>query len=209
MPKHIYFDLDGTLTDPFEGITKSILYALSHLDAPPPSDQKLRAFIGPPLQVTFTELVGAQQAGRALELYRERFADVGWAENIPYAGIHEALEGLKSTGNTLFVATTKPWMFAEKIVEHFGMSHYFTAVFGSELDGTRVDKTELLSWALPQHSNGSTAIMVGDREHDMIGALNNGMDVLGVSYGYGSIEELTAAGAQQIVHAPSEFSKVL
>ena len=227
MPRHIYFDLDGTLTDPFEGITKSILYALSHLDAQPPSDQKLRTFIGPPLQVTFTELVGAQRAGRALELYRERFADVGWAENVPYAGIHEALEGLKSTGNVLFVATTKPWIFAEKIVEHFGMADYFPAVFGSELDGTRVDKTELLSWAskgvgsTSQHSRRGAAAtrrqigsdpcaaMVGDREHDMIGALNNGMDALGVSYGYGSVEELTAAGAERIVHAPSEFSEML
>ena len=206
---HIYFDLDGTLTDPFEGITKSILYALEHFDAVPPNGEKLRDCIGPPLQVTFTELVGAGQAGRALELYRERFADVGWRENIPYAGIHEALGILQSAGNTLFVATTKPWIFAEKIVEHFAMGNFFTAVFGSEFDGTRVNKTELLRWALPQNSTGRTATMVGDRKHDIVGALDNGMDALGVSYGYGSVEELTASGARQIVHTPSELCTVL
>lgn len=209
MPTHIYFDLDGTLTDPFEGITKCILYALEHLDATLPSDEKLRDFIGPPLQLTFTELVGAEQAGKALALYRERFADIGWRENLPYAGIHDALETLQSAGHTLFVATTKPWVFAEKIVQYFGMGDYFTTVFGSELDGSRVDKTELLGWALPQHSTGSGTTMVGDRKHDIVGALNNGMDALGVAYGYGSVEELTASGAQQIVHAPSELSAVL
>lgn len=209
MPDHIYFDLDGTLTDPFEGISKSILYALARLDAVPPNAEKLRDFIGPPLQVTFTELLGADQAGRALVLYRERFADVGWRENVPYAGIHEALEILQSAGNTLFVATTKPWVFAEKIVDHFAMGNYFTAVFGSELDGTRVDKSELLRWALPQNSSGRSATMIGDRSHDIVGALNNGMDALGVSYGYGSVEELTASGARKILHAPSELPTVL
>jgi len=209
MPMHIYFDLDGTLTDPFEGITKSILYALERLDAAPPNEEKLRDFIGPPLQVTFAELLGADQAGRALALYRERFADVGWRENVPYEGIHEALEILQSAGNTLFVATTKPWIFAEKIVDHFAMGNYFTAVFGSELDGTRVDKSELLRWALPQNPTGRSATMVGDRRHDIIGALDNGMDALGVSYGYGSVEELTSSGAGQIVHTPSDLPTVL
>lgn len=208
MTAHIYFDLDGTLTDPYEGITKSILYALEELDVPLPPDESFREFIGPPLQVTFPKLVGKARAGRAVELYRERFAEIGWQENIPYDGIHDALEKLHSAGNTLFVATTKPWVFAEKIVEHFDMAKHFLAVFGSELDGTRVDKTELLEWALPQNSAGYSAVMIGDRMHDMIGARNNGMDALGVSYGYGTIEELTESGAARIVHTPSELSEV-
>lgn len=209
MSTHIYFDLDGTLTDPFEGITKSILYALDDLGAEAPDDDRLRECIGPPLQVTFRDLVGSDRAGRALELYRERFADLGWCENVPYDGIHAALEALVAAGHTLFVATTKPWVFAEKIVGHFDMAPYFSDVFGSELDGTRVDKTELLAWALPQNSGRASALMIGDRKHDIVGALNNGMDALGVSWGYGSLDELTASGAIRIVDAPSEIPGAL
>ena len=205
METHVYFDLDGTLTDPFDGIARSIRYALERIDAPPPPETTLRACIGPPLQTTFRDLVGADLAPRALELYRERFADVGWRENRVYPGIHDALDTLYAAGRSLFVATTKPRVFAEKIVEHFGIGSYFVAVFGSELDGTRVNKTELLRWALPQHSRGSATVMVGDRSHDVEGGLNNGMDTLGVSYGYGSIDELAAAGARRIVDAPAEL----
>ena len=209
MPRHIYFDLDGTLTDPFEGITKSIAYALETLAAPIPDDEAFRSLIGPPLQQTFVELVGEQNADRALTLYRERFADIGWQENLPYEGIHDALEILQAAGHTLFVATTKPWIFAERIVEHFGMKPYFSRVYGSELDGTRVDKTELLAWALARNAEHKSCIMVGDRSHDIVGGLNNEMDVLGVAYGYGSKEELSAAGAAQIAGAPHELPGML
>lgn len=209
MSKHIYFDLDGTLTDPFEGITKSIAYALEVLDTPVPDDESFRPLIGPPLQETFARLVGAKRSDRALGLYRERFADVGWHENEPYDGIHQALNALQTAGYTLFVATTKPWMFAKRIVEHFGMADYFTAVYGSELDGTRVDKTELLAWARSKNPDSDDATMVGDRSHDIVGGLNNGMHVLGVSYGYGSVEELSAAGAACIVDAPEDLPGAL
>ncbi|MDX1517382.1 MAG: HAD hydrolase-like protein [Woeseiaceae bacterium] len=200
---HLYIDLDGTLTDPFEGISKCIRYALERLDGRDPGDDALRSCIGPPLQVTFRELLDESRAGAALALYRERFADVGWRENRPYDGIHAALEALCRDGHTLFVATTKPWTFAEKIVDHFGMADYFTKVYGSELDGTRVDKTELLRWALPQQSAGETAAMIGDRKHDMIGARNNGLQAVGVLYGYGTAAELTGAGAERLVDSPA------
>lgn len=209
MPGHIYFDLDGTLTDPFEGITKSILYALDALDGPRPDDAMLRSSIGPPLQTTFRELLGEPLAERALELYRERFADVGWRENVPYVGIHDCLEALSDSGHRLFLATTKPHVYATRIIEYFDMAGYFTAVFGSELDGTRVDKTELLGWALPQHPSQVRAIMIGDREHDMHGARNNGIGAIGVTWGYGSPEELKTAGAERLVDSPHSLAAAL
>ena len=209
MQRHLYFDLDGTLTDPFDGITRSILYALDAFDAPHPDHDRLRECIGPPLQVTFAELLDSERAPRALELYRERFADVGWCENVAYDGIHDTLAALSKAGYVLFVATTKPHVFAKKIVEHFGLAEYFEAVYGSELDGTRIDKTELLAWALPQHPDRSSAAMIGDRKHDMIGATNNRMDAIGVTWGYGSADELTASGATRLVDSPDELYGVL
>ena len=156
--------------------------------------------------MTFREIVGEADAPRALELYRERFADVGWRENVPYGGIHDALDAVASAGHELFVATTKPHVYAKRIVAHFGMAEFFTEVFGSELDGTRVDKTELLAWALPQHSAGTDAAMIGDRYHDMLGARNNDMAAFGVTWGYGSAAELTASGAMRLVETPGELA---
>lgn len=209
MRRHLYFDLDGTLTDPFVGITRSILYALDAFDAPHPDHDRLRECIGPPLQVTFAELLGSEHAAKALQLYRERFADVGWRENVPYDGIHDTLAALAGAGYRMFVATTKPHVFARKIVEHFGLADYFAAVYGSELDGTRIDKTELLAWALPQHPDHDSATMIGDRKHDMIGAVNNRMDAIGVTWGYGSADELTTNGAARLIDAPTELRGAL
>ncbi len=209
MQRHIYFDLDGTLTDPFDGITRSIAYALERLGVAAPDAGAMRAFIGPPLQDTFRDLLGEDRAGHALACYRERFADVGWAENAPYPGIHDALDALVRAGRTLFVATTKPTVFAEKIVAYFGMAHYFAAVCGSELDGTRADKTELLGWALPRYSAGCVAAMVGDRKYDIVAGANNGMGTLGVAYGYGSTDELRASGADRVVLRPADLPGAL
>ncbi len=212
MCRHVYFDLDGTLTDPFDGITRSIAYALDRLGVAAPDAGAMRALIGPPLQDTFRELVGEERAARALGFYRERFADVGWSENVPYEGIHDALHALVRARRTLFVATTKPRVFAKKIVAHFGMAGYFADVFGSELDGTRVDKTELLDWALPQHSSDSAATaatMVGDRKYDIVAGRNNGMETLGVAWGYGSADELAASRADRIVESPADLAGAL
>ena len=201
----IYFDLDGTLTDPKIGITRSIQYALDKLGHPAiPSEDELTWCIGPPLRASFTKLLGGEHASdRAVSLYRERFADIGIFENSLYAGIADILTALARPGRRLFVATSKPGVFAERIIDHFGLRDHFERVFGSELDGTRSDKTQLLEYALKETSvDPSRAIMIGDRSHDIVGARNNGMSAIGVLYGYGSREELTEAGAHHVCARP-------
>lgn len=209
MTTHVYFDLDGTLTDPYEGITKCILYALDELGFPRPDDDYLYSCIGPPLWETFPELVGRDLTHKAVDLYRERFQDVGWKENKPYDGIVDALEAVARAGHLLFVATAKPHMHAARIVEHFGMGEFFATVYGSELDGTRATKTELLEFAIERNPGAARRIMVGDRKHDLVGATANGMTPIGVAYGYGSVAELTAAGATAIVRSPAELPRML
>ncbi len=209
MPAHIYFDLDGTLTDPFEGITKCILYALDKLGVPHPTDEYLHSCIGPPLYDTFPEMVGEELTLKAIDLYRERFDGIGWLENQPYDGIHDALAAVADSGCVLFVATSKPRIAAKKIVEHFEMGRYFERVFGCELDGTRANKTDLLNYAIDENPNASTRIMIGDRKHDLIGAIANGIQPIGVSYGYGSSTELDLAGATAIAAAPSDLPGII
>jgi len=209
MTTHVYFDLDGTLTDPYEGITNCILYALDELGFPRPDDDYLYGCIGPPLWDTFPEMVGEELTHKAVDLYRERFVEVGWRENKPYDGIVEALEAVASTGHLMFVATAKPHMHAARIIEHFGMGEFFATVYGSELDGTRGTKTELLEFAIGRNPGGTRHIMVGDRKHDLIGAVANAMTPVGVAYGYGSVEELTAAGATAIAVSPADLPGIL
>ena len=201
----IYFDLDGTLTDPKIGITRSIQYALDKLGhSAIPSEDELTWCIGPPLRASFTKLLGGEHSSdRAVALYRERFADIGIFENSLYAGIADILTELARPGRRLFVATSKPGVFAERIIDHFGLRNHFERVFGSELDGTRSDKTQLLQYALQETSvDPSRAIMIGDRSHDIVGARNNGMSAIGVLYGYGSRQELTEAGALHVCARP-------
>ena len=206
---HVYFDLDGTLTDPYEGITKCILYALDELGFPHPDSDYLYGCIGPPLWDTFPELVGEALTRNAVDLYRERFVEVGWKENRPYEGIHAALEAVASAGHTLFVATAKPHMHAARIIEHFGMGDFFHNVYGSELDGTRATKTELLEFALRRNPGAARHVMVGDRKHDLIGALANDMTPIGVAWGYGSVEELGDAGASAIASHPADLPALI
>jgi phosphoglycolate phosphatase len=201
----IYFDLDGTLTDPKIGITRSIQYALGKLDHHTiPTADELTWCIGPPLRASFAKLLGSDNsADLALSFYRERFSDIGLYENGVYAGVADVLTALGKSGHRLFVATSKPAVFAERIVDHFGLRHHFERVFGSELDGTRVDKTHLLEYALKAAAvDPSRTVMIGDRSHDMIGARNNGMRGIGVLYGYGSKDELMAAGALHVCATP-------
>lgn len=201
----IFFDLDGTLTDPKIGITRSIQYALNKLAHPTiPTEDELTWCIGPPLRGSFAKLLGSDtSADLAVSYYRERFSDVGLYENGVYAGVAEVLTALGGSGRRLFVATSKPHVFAERIIDHFGLRHHFERVFGSELDGTRVDKSHLLQYALKETAvDPSRAIMVGDRSHDIVGARNNAMSAIGVLYGYGSAEELTAAGALHLCARP-------
>ena len=208
MPEHLYFDLDGTLTDPFEGISKSIVYALDRLGEAPPAEDVLRQCIGPPLAASFDSLVGEARSRDALTFYRERFGDVGWQENSPYDGIRELLQGMDDSGRTLYVATSKPTVYAERIVSHFDLREFFDGVFGSELDGRRTNKVELLAYALSANASGD-AIMIGDREHDVIGAIRNNMHIIGVSYGYGTEEELRSAGAEQVASSPDALGALL
>lgn len=200
----IFFDLDGTLTDPKPGITGSIQYALGKLGRPVPSQDELTWCIGPPLRASFAQLLGGEQlADRAVALYRERFGDVGLFENSVYPDIAEVLAELRGRPGRMFVATSKPHVFATRIIAHFGLSGYFDHVFGSELDGTRVNKVDLLAHALARTgADPGKSLMIGDRSHDVIGANRNGIRAVGVTYGYGTPEELTEAGASQLCATP-------
>lgn len=201
----IFFDLDGTLTDPKPGITRSIQYALQRLDHPTiPTEDELTWCIGPPLRTSFVRLLGGDHsADRAVSLYRERFSDIGLYENRVYDGIGDVLTTLCASGHRLFVATSKAHVFADRIIDHFGLRSHFERVFGAELDGTRVEKSHLLEYALKEASvDPAKALMIGDRSHDMIGAKNNGIKAIGVLYGYGSRDELIEAGASHVCAAP-------
>src|ERR1700742_3093790 len=201
---NIYFDLDGTPPAPKPGITRSIQYALKKLDRPVPSEDELTWCIGPPLRASFVTLLGDDSmADRGLALYRERFADIGLYENAVYPDIDEVLTALARPGRRLFVATSKPAVYAKRIVAHFNLARHFEAVFGSELDGTRVHKDELLAYAIDvARTDPARSIMIGDRSHDIVGAKKNGMNAIGVAYGYGSPEELIEAGASHVCATP-------
>ena len=207
----LFFDLDGTLTDPKPGIAGSIQYALEKLDRPVPSQDELAWCIGPPLRASFVALLGGEElADRAVALYRERFGEVGLFENSLYPDIPAVLAALARSPRRLFVATSKPHVFASRIIEHFGLAGYFEHIFGSELDGSRVDKADLLAYALTQSGiDPSQALMIGDRSHDVAGAKANGMDAVGVTYGYGSREELIAAGARHLCTSPRAILDVI
>lgn len=209
MSAHIYFDLDGTLTDPYEGITKCILYALDELGFPHPGDEYLHGCIGPPLYDTFPDMVGKELTLKAIDLYRERFVEVGWKENEPYEGILDALETITAAGHTLFVATSKPRVHAKKIIDHFGIGQFIAKVYGCELDGTRSNKAELLQYAIAENPGAIVRTMVGDRMHDLIGAIANDMRPIGVAYGYGSIVELETAGAIRIASTPANLPETV
>ncbi|MBX9649382.1 MAG: HAD family hydrolase [Xanthobacteraceae bacterium] len=202
----IFFDLDGTLTDPKPGITRSIRYALQKLDhAVVPSEDELTWCIGPPLRSSFVKILGGEHdADRAVSLYRERFSDIGLYENARYDGIVEVLTTLGNSGHRLFVATSKALVFADRIIDHFGLRPHFERVFGAELDGTRSDKGDLLAYALKEADvDPSKTLMVGDRSHDMVGAGKNGIKGIGVLYGYGSRDELIGAGAKHVCATPA------
>lgn len=201
--KYILFDLDGTLTDPKIGITKSVAYALDKMGIPGVDVEELTKFIGPPLMESFMKYYsfGEAEAKQAIEYYREYFKDKGIFENDIYDGIEELLKDLKEKGNILAVATSKPTVFAERIIEYFKLSHYFSCVIGSNLDGTRSKKAEVIQYVLDklEIEDKKQAIMIGDREHDIIGANQVGIDSIGVRYGYGVEDELEKAGATCVV----------
>lgn len=211
--EYILFDLDGTLTDPKEGITKSVAYALESFGIHVEDLDSLCKFIGPPLKESFMVYYGLDdaQGDQAVEKYRERFAVTGLFENKVYPGIREMLELLKEQGKTLLVATSKPSIYARQILEHFDLMKYFTFLSGSELDGTRVDKAEVITYALQENKiqDLSKVIMIGDREHDIIGANKNGIDSIGVLYGYGCREEFEKNHASYVAKRVEELKEIL
>lgn len=210
--RDVLFDLDGTLTDPAEGITNSVAHALRRMGMTPPPKENLLSYIGPPLTYGFTEYGGVpeSEAAHAVELYREYFADRGLLENEMYGGVPELLRTLKETGVGVYLATSKPTVYSKRILEHFGIAKYFDGVVGSELDGRRVDKAEVIRFVLDTYGiPRDTAVMVGDRKFDISGALAEGIDAIGVSYGYGSEGELRTAGTDVIAASPAELSELL
>ena len=213
MAMTILFDLDGTLTDPKTGITKSVRYALHSFGIEVQNLDELTKFIGPPLKDSFEKYYGfsASDTEKAIAKYREYFSDRGIFENEVYAGIPEMLKALQHKGATLVVATSKPAVYARRILEYFALAGFFSFVAGSELDGTRNAKREVISYALEKLgiSDGADVIMVGDREHDIIGANENGIASVGVAYGYGSREELSNAGAVYMVESVAELTQLL
>ena len=209
----ILFDLDGTLTDPKEGITRCVQYALAKMNIIEKDLEKLVPFIGPPLMRTFKETyqLTDEEANQALTYYRERFSTVGLYENAVFPGIPELLDKLTANGKTLFVATSKPTVFSVRILEHFGLHQYFRAIIGSNLDGTRVEKNEVIEYVLSELGDHDSAkvLMVGDRKHDIWGAQKNGIAVAAVGYGYGSAEELNGANPNFLVNTVDELGDLL
>jgi phosphoglycolate phosphatase len=198
------FDLDGTLTDPKAGITRSVQYALHKLGRPIPEADALTWMIGPPLIAGFTELLGgAEEVQDGVRFYRERYGDVGLFENEVYAGIPALLQTLQGKGVRLYLATSKLHVFARRILDHFELSRFFHGIYGAELDNRNADKRDLIRHILEQERfDPAQAVMIGDRKHDAIGARANGITAIGVAWGYGSRAELTDAGAACIVDAP-------
>lgn len=194
--KYILFDLDGTLTDPQQGITNAVAYALKHFGIMTEDNSALNKFIGPPLIYSFVEYSGLteEQARVAIKKYREYFGPKGIFENKVYKGIPEMLQRLKERGDSIILATSKPWIYAEQILEHFNLKKYFDFVSGSEMNGDRNSKTEVIAYAIERYGiDRAKAVMIGDRKHDIIGANENNISSVGVLYGYGNIEEFKTA----------------
>lgn len=198
MIENILFDLDGTLTEPKEGIVRCIEYALEKMNRPIPAGADFSQYIGPPLQTTFCELLETtdkEVIDTAVAFFRERFRKKGQYENRVYDGIEKLLATL-SRHKKLFIATSKPEVFAVNIIDHFNLSHYFSGVYGAQLDGTRSDKGALLKFLIEKETlDPSATIMIGDRRHDILGARANTIESIGVLWGYGTKTELESANA--------------
>lgn len=210
--KNILFDLDGTLTDPKTGITKSVAYALSHYGIKVSDLDTLCPFIGPPLIHSFMKYYDftEEQASKAVDVYREYFSVTGLYENEVYDGIEDMLKALKDSGKRLFVATSKPEKFAKQILEHFNLSQYFECIRGIEMHEEKVEKPEIVRRVLDGYSlDKSDCVMVGDRFYDIVGAKENGIASIGVTYGYGDFDELSKYGADNIAESVKDLKDAL
>lgn len=209
----ILFDLDGTLTDPGVGITNSVAYALKKYGIEVADKTELYKFIGPPLQESFEKYYefSEEKARTAVEYYREYYRDKGIFENLVYEGIEKLLKAIYDSGKKMIVATSKPEIFAKQILEHFDLAKYFTCIAGANMDGTRTKKDEVIAYALERCriSDYTKAVMIGDREHDVIGANKIGLDSIGVLFGYGDYDELKNAGASYIVERVEDIYPII
>lgn len=209
----IFFDLDGTLTDPKIGITSSVMHALEHYGFPVPPREELLFFIGPPLFESFMKYCGfdKEKAKEAVEYYREYYRPKGIFELEVYEGIPELLRDLKAAGKTVVMATSKPELFASQIAEHYGFADCFDLIVGSTMDGSLINKDDVLATAMKRLGIGSPegCCMVGDRFHDAEGAKANGMYSVSVTYGYGSREEFIEHGTDKIVDTVKELRDFL
>jgi phosphoglycolate phosphatase len=207
----LLLDLDGTLSDNYTGIAASIRHALARLDACDPGDAELRRCVGPPLRESFARLIVDADTARveqAIDAYRERYGQLGWQENVAYPGIGAALEALAAQGTRLFVCTSKPEVFATRIVTHFGFDAFIERVYGADLAGTLDDKRKLLAHLIANESlDPSRCTMVGDRHHDIRAARVNGTCAAGVLWGYGSREEL--ADADRLLEQPAQLTSLV
>lgn len=204
--KSVIFDLDGTLTDSGEGITKCVRLALEHFGIPVKNLDDLRFFVGPPLRASFVKAgVPEDKVEEAIAVYRSRYTNVGLFENTPYSGIRELLEKLTALGYRLFVATSKPEEMAVRVLKKFDLFRYFERVCGATMDKSRDSKSAVIAYLLAECSNGENAIMVGDTAFDVIGAAEHKIPTIGVSWGYGNAEEMKAAGAVSIANTPDEL----
>lgn len=209
---NILFDLDGTLTDPKVGITKSVAHALTHYGIEVEDLDSLCVFIGPPLYNSFIKYYGFEpkQAEEAIDVYREYFSVKGLFENEVYAGVEDMLKSLRSAGHRLFVATSKPEKFARQILEHFSLSQYFECIRGIGMDEEKVEKPEIIRRVIDGYSlSKAECVMVGDRSFDVIGAKENGIRSVGVTYGYGSYEELENCSADEIADSVLQLQSIL
>jgi phosphoglycolate phosphatase len=213
MIRNVLFDLDGTLTDPKDGITRCIQFSLGRLGRDAPSSDELLWCIGPPLRQSFSCLLenhDKRLLDLALQYYRERFSEIGIYENFVYPGIATALQKIYKAGFRLFLATSKPKVYATRILDHFQLTQLFHGIYGSELDGNLVEKADLIAHVLKsEHLERQETLMVGDRLHDVIGGKQNGIATAAVTYGYGTRNEIEDARPDFIFHSPSDLAAYL
>jgi len=213
MISNVLFDLDGTLTDPKEGITRCIQFSLDQLGREAPQAEDLLWCIGPPLRDSFASLLGSTDKALldlALQHYRERFTEIGIYENAVYPGIVPALQHIRAFGYQVFLATSKPKVFATRILDHFSLTQFFHGIYGSKIDGRLSDKGDLVAYILKYCAlDPRLSLIVGDRSHDIVGGKRNGIMTATVTYGYGTRCEIDAAEPDFIFDSPSELAVFL
>ena len=210
MKKTVLFDLDGTLTDSGEGIINCAALALEHFGLEVPSREEMRVFVGPPLHETFRRFgVPVDKTDEAIRVYRSRYVPTGMFENTPYPGIQALLEALKKEGYTLYVATSKPEEMSVTILERFGLAPFFDRICGASTDSSRSTKDAVIAYLLEQSGAKEDMVMVGDTKYDVLGAKAHGIPAIGVSWGYGSVEEMVQAGAIGIADTMEELLNIL